>query len=208
MKKQNRGLSGRIKKAGLNLEQGGVELEQQKSVKEVVEGVKKSLELGAQEKEAEKAGAKIADALGLGKDKKEQLKVSGIEKHLQDVVWGIHRECPATFSESLLLNRLIEVLIKSANRRLSYVPSVEDITLFVSNLQNGFVVLESDEEGVVYYYAQKEKEGRAIINVKNILSQKEIEDEDILKVFSSKDIKIDPSVIDKKYLNSLGMDTI
>lgn len=206
MKKQNRGLSGRIKKAGLNLEQGGVELEQQKSVKEVVEGVKKSLELLTQEKEAEKAGAKIADALGLGAKKEET--VSGIEKHLQDIVWGIHRECPAEFSESLLLNRLIEVLIKSANRRLSYVPSVEDIIMFVENMKTGFIGLESDEEGVVYYYAQKEKEGRAIINVKNILSQKEIEDEDILKVFSSKDIKIDPSVIDKKYLNSLGMDTI
>ena len=206
MKKQNRGLSGRIKKAGLNLEQGGVELEQQKSVKEVVEGVKKSLELGAQEKEAEKAGARIADALGLGAKKEET--VSGIEKHLQDIVWGIHRECPAEFSESLLLNRLIEVLIKSANRRLSYVPSVEDIIMFVENMKTGFIGLESDEEGVVYYYAQKEKEGRAIINVKNILSQKEIEDEDILKVFSSKDIKIDPTVIDKKYLNSLGMATI
>ena len=75
MKKPNRNLGGdfknRIKKAGLNLEQGGVEVEQ-KSVKEIVEETKKSLELNAQEKEANNVGVKIADALGLVNGKKEE----------------------------------------------------------------------------------------------------------------------------------------
>ncbi len=76
MKKQNRGLSGRIKKAGLGLEQGGndVEMQKEKTVAEVVAETKKSLELNAQEKEANKIGVKIADALGINKEEKSEEK--------------------------------------------------------------------------------------------------------------------------------------
>lgn len=193
MKKQNRSLNNRIKKAGLGLEQGGndVEMQKEKSVKEVVEETKKSLELGAQEKEANKIGVKIADALGLGQPNKKESEETVEEK--KEYVFCIAECVPnmiissTTGGEELelagneFLNRILNRIVKKSRSLLG-------MSLYKAHFKRAVVRLLEDiqkgelrifsEDGFIYS-SYKGAEPKLLIGSGNLLKgDEEFEDFD------------------------------
>ena len=181
MKKTNRNLAGRIKKAGLNLQEGENNMEQ-KSVKEIVEETKKSLELGAQEKEANKVGVKIADALGLN-DKKEQESVE--EK--KEYVFCIAEHVPSMIISSTkggeelelagneFLNRILNRIVKKSRSILGMslykAPFKRAVVRLLEDIQKGELRIFS-EDGFIYS-SYKEGEPTLLIGSGNLLKADE-----------------------------------
>lgn len=221
MKKTNRNLSGkglndRIKKAGLNLEQGGNEVEQikEKTVKEIVEETKKSLELGAQEKEAQKAGAKIADALGLNKEKEEKVEE---KKEKKEYVFCIAEHVPNMIITStkggeelkvtesnVFCNRVLNRIVKKSRSILGVslykAPFKKAIERLIEDIKVGDLRIFS-EDGFIYS-SYKGAEPKLLIGSGNLLlAEEEFEDFDT----ASRGMKINTSLetADLKFLDLL-----
>ena len=212
MKKTNRNLAGRIKKAGLNLQEGGniVEVQKEKTVAEVVAETKKSLELGAQEKEAEKAGAKIADALGLN-DKKEKVEetkeyVFCIAECVPNMIISSTKggeELKVTESNTYL-NRVINRLVKQSRTLLGlslYKAQFKKvIERLLEDIKGGDLRIFS-EDGFIYS-SYKNSEPKLLIGSGNlILAEEEFEDFDT----ATRGVKINTSIeiADLKFLDLL-----
>lgn len=213
MKRQNRNLGNRIKKAGLNLEQGGNEVEQKTSVKEVVAEVKKSLELGAQEKEAQKAGARIADALGLNKEKEEEKSVEEKKEYVFCIAENVPNmlisstkggeELKVTESNAFC-NRVINRLVKKSRSILGLslykAQFKKAIERLLEDIKNGELRLFS-EDGFIYS-SYKGAEPKLLIGSGNLLlAEEEFEDFDT----ASRGMKINTSLetADLKFLDLL-----
>ena len=216
MKKTNRNLAGkglndRIKKAGLNLE-GGKEVEElkEKTVADVVADTKKSLELLTQEKEAAKAGAKIADALGLN-DKKEEVEdkkeyVFCIAEHVPSMIISSTKggeELKVTES-NIFCNRVINRLVKQSRTlfglSLYKAPFRKAIERLLEDIKNGELRLFS-EDGFIYS-SYKGSEPVLLIGSGNlVLAEEEFEDFDT----ATRGVKINTSVeiADLKFLDLL-----
>lgn len=216
MKKPNRNLGGRIKKAGLGLEQGGkeVEVQKEKTVAEVVAETKKSLELGAQEKEAQKAGVKIADALGLGNtDKKEEKSVEEkkeyifcIAEYVPNIIISSTKggeELKVTES-NVFCNRVINRIVKKSRSiiglSLYKAQFKKAIERLLEDIKSGELRLFS-EDGFIYS-SYKEAEPKLLIGSGNLLlAEEEFEDFDT----ATRGVKINTSleIADLKFLDLL-----
>ena len=214
MKKSNRNLAGRIKKAGLNLEQGGtnVETKKEKTVAEVVAETKKSLELESQEKEANQVGVKIADALGLN-DKKEQESVEEkkeyvfcIAEHVPSMIISSTKggeELKITESNAFC-NRVINRIVKKSRSILGLslykAPFKRAIERLLEDIKSGELRLFS-EDGFIYS-SYKNSEPNLLIGSGNLLlADEEFEDFDT----ATRGVKINTSVetADLKFLDLL-----
>ncbi len=212
MKKPNRNLGGRIKKAGLNLEQGGVEVEQ-KSVKEIVEGVKKDLELGAQEKEANKVGVKIADALGINKEEKSEEK----SEEKKEYVFCIAECVPNMLISSIKGGEELKVTESNVfcnrvlNRIVKKSRSILGLSLYKAQFKKAIERLLEDitigdlrifsEDGFIYS-SYKESKPELLIGSGNLLlAEEEFEDFDTAK----RGVKVNTSLetADLKFLDLL-----
>lgn len=214
MKKQNRGLAGRIKKAGLNLEGGTeVEVKKEKTVKEIVEETKKSLELESQEKEAEKVGSKIAAALGLDSKKEEE----GTVAEKKEYVFCIAEHVPSMiisstkggeelkFTESnVFCNRVLNRIVKKSRSiiglSLYKAPFKKAIERLLEDIKSGELRLFS-EDGFIYS-SYKDAEPKLLIGSGNLLlAEEEFEDFDT----ANRGVKINTSLenADLKFLDLL-----
>ena len=212
MKKPNRNLGGRIKKAGLNLQEGGNEVEQ-KSVKEIVEETKKSLELNAQEKEANNVGVKIADALGLGKDTKEEQAVEEKKEYVfciaecvpNMIISSIKGGEELKVTESnVFFNRLLNRIVKKSRSILGLslykAPFKKAVEKLLEDIKSGELRIFS-EDGFIYS-SYKGAEPVLLIGSGNLLlAEEEFEDFDT----ANRGVKINTSleIADLKFLDLL-----
>ena len=215
MKKQNRGLSGRIKKAGLGLEQGGKEVKQQKekTVAEVVAETKKSLELNAQEKEANKIGVKIADALGINKEEKSEEK----SEEKKEYVFCIAECVPNMLISSIKGGEELKVTESNVfcnrvlNRIVKKSRSILGLSLYKAQFKKAIERLLEDitigdlrifsEDGFIYS-SYKESKPELLIGSGNLLlAEEEFEDFDT----ANRGVKINTSLetADLKFLDLL-----
>lgn len=218
MKKTNRNLAGknsmqdRIKKAGLNLQEGGTDVEQ-KTVKEVVEETKKSLELGVQEKEANKIGVKIADALGLGQPNKKEETVEEKKEYVFCIAECVPNmlissikggeELKVTES-NIFCNRVINRIVKKSRSiiglSLYKAQFKKAIERLLEDIKSGELRLFS-EDGFIYS-SYKESKPKLLIGSGNlVLAEEEFEDFDT----ANRGVKINTSleISDLKFLDLL-----
>ena len=188
-------------------------MQKEKTVADVVAETKKSLELGAQEKEANKVGVKIADALGLGTKENEEKSVEEkkeyvfcIAEHVPNMIISSTKggeELKVTESNAFcnrLLNRIVKksrTLIGLSLYKAQFKRAIERL---LEDIRSGELRLFS-EDGFIYS-SYKEAEPKLLIGSGNLLlAEEEFEDFDT----ANRSIKINTSVeiADLKFLDLL-----